>query len=494
MIGTRRNKRVITQPIYPLILAGGYGTRLWPLSREQFPKQFQTLIGEKSLLQTTLKRLDSLAHHTPALICNYEHRFLVAEQLHKIQLKADILLEPVSRNTAPAIALGALHTLERDPNAVLLVMPADHFIADHNQFAQAVNRAATYAQQGHIAIFGIQPTRAETGYGYIEVNKSQAKENQSVYSLIHFVEKPDLKKAEAYLASGNYLWNSGIYCLRADTYLNALRHYQPLILNAASQAYQNACHDDDFIRIPEGIFAKTPDISIDYAIMENINADPAITTQVITIEGWSDMGSWGAIWEVSEKDSHQNVTEGDVVMLASSENYVRAEHRLVATIGIHHCIVIETNDAVLIADKSQLDQVKQIIKQLKTSDRHEHAQHLRVRRPWGSYECIDKGKRYQVKRIVVNPGGALSLQMHHHRSEHWVIVKGVARITCHDKVMLLHENQSTYIPPCTAHRLENPGIVPLELIEVQSGSYLGEDDIIRLHDNYGRADEIRPLA
>lgn len=474
------------QKIYPLILAGGYGTRLWPLSREQFPKQFQTLMGQTSLLQATLKRFQHISSHIPTLICNKEHRFLVAEQLQHMQLKANIIFEPVSRNTAPAIGLGALHLLKQDPNAVMLVTPSDHWILDEMQFAKVVNIARHYAIQGHIVTFGAQPTRIETGYGYIKVNQLETAEQEHIiYSVLSFVEKPDAVAAQHYIEAGNYLWNAGIYCFRADTYLAALQHYQPAIFQAIHEAY-NKAKQDDFIRVDELAFAASPDISIDYGIMEKIDGSNDIHARVIPIDGWSDIGSWSTLWEVSNKDEHNNVVAGDVVLQDCSDSYIRAEHRLLATIGINNCIVIETGDAVLVANKNEIHRLKNIINELKSSDRHECAEHLLVRRPWGCYECIDKAERHQVKRIIVNPGKALSLQMHHHRSEHWVVVKGTAKITCDEKVFLLHENQSTYIPAGIAHRLENPGIIPLELIEVQSGSYLGEDDIIRLQDNYGR--------
>lgn len=479
-----------TQKIYPLVLAGGYGTRLWPLSREKFPKQFQSLIGEDSLLQVTLKRLHSIASHTPTLLCNKEHRFLVAEQLQKIGGKADIILEPMPRNTAPAIAIGALHLAEKDPQAILLTIPADHWFADDEYFARAVSLAVMYAERGNIATFGIQPTRPETDYGYIEVGSPEdTVAEHSVYSLLRFIEKPDLSKAEQYHKLNKYLWNSGIYCLRVDTYIASLQRYQPAIFHAVSEAYLKATRDDDFIRIDEEAFSASPNISIDYAIMEKIDSAEPIAAKVISMEGWSDIGTWGTIWEVSNKDSQNNVISGDVVLLNSSESYVRAENRLVAAIGIHNCIVVETDDVVLVADKQQIHLVKNVIEQLKVSARNEHSEHMLVRRPWGSYECIDKAERYQVKRIVVSPSCALSLQMHHHRSEHWVVVKGVARITCDKDVFLLHENQSTYIPSGIPHRLENPGMIPLELIEVQSGSYLGEDDIVRFHDDYGRVEQ-----
>jgi len=482
--------------IYPLVMAGGHGTRLWPLSREKFPKQFQNLIGQGSLLQNTLKRFDnsSFVHNIPILLCNKEHRFLVAEQLQHLNQKAAIILEPQPRNTAPAIALGALHLLQIDPEAIMLIMPADHWIANTPIFMQAVMVAGESAQQGNIVTFGIKPSTPETGYGYIEFEpQTQKNAALSAHQLSRFVEKPNLEQAEAYIASGRYLWNSGIFCLRADTYIEALQKYQPDILAAVNEAYSKATRDEDFIRVDEDSFKSSPNISIDYAIMEKLS-DKTSQAKVIPVDfGWSDIGSWSTIWQVEDKDSSNNVLYGDVVVQNTQDCYVRAEHRLVSVIGMNECVVVETNDAVLVVHKDQVQSVKEVVDKLKKSTRSEYSDHSLVRRPWGSYASIDNSERYQVKRITVKPGASLSLQMHYHRAEHWVVVKGTAQITCGEKVFLLNENQSTYIPFGTAHRLKNPGKIPLELIEVQSGSYLGEDDIIRYEDQYGRTAEVQAI-
>jgi len=464
----------------PLILSGGSGTRLWPLSREHYPKQFLPLTGERSLFQETLERLDGLDAAVPMVVCNQAHRFMVAQQLQETNRTASaILLEPVGRNTAPAVAVGALHVLERDPDAILLVMPADHVIADVVGFAAAVREGEQAAKQGSLVTFGIVPTRPETGYGYIKSDGAPA----AVQIVEGFVEKPDRETAERYLASNDYYWNSGIFMFRADRYLAELETFEPEVVAACRAAWANAQTDLDFVRLDETGFAESPDISIDYAVMERTREAVVVPMDV----GWSDLGSWAALQEVATARTDGNVTVGDVLVEDSENCYLRAESRLLAAVGLRDHVVVETADAVLVADRARVQDVKAIVGQLERAGRTERAFHRRVYRPWGSYEGVAAAERFQVKRIVVNPGQQLSLQMHHHRAEHWVVVRGTAKVECGERSFLLSEDQSTYIPLGTRHRLSNPGVIPLELIEVQTGAYLGEDDIVRYEDSYGRA-------
>jgi len=467
--------------ICPLFLSGGSGSRLWPLSRQHYPKQFLPLTGEFSLFQQTVRRVPRLSDGgRPIVVCNADHRFLVAEQLQACGV-ADpaILLEPVGRNTAPAVAVGALQALADHPEAILLVLPADHVIRDIPAFHAAIERGARAAAAGRLVTFGIVPHRAETGYGYIKAARTEG----AARPVERFVEKPDAATAAAYVASGEYFWNSGMFMFRADRYLAELERFEPAMVEAARAAFERATRDLDFIRLDKDAFAASPSNSIDYAVMER-TADAV----VIGLDaGWSDVGSWDALQEVGAADEHGNVTIGDVMAADSRNCYLRAESRLVATVGLNDLVVVETPDAVLVADRNRVQEVKAVVERLKREGREESDFHRRVLRPWGSYEGIAEAERFQVKRIVVKPGGKLSLQMHHHRAEHWVVVRGTAKVCCGDKTFLLSEDQSTYIPLGTVHRLENPGVIPLELIEVQTGSYLGEDDIVRFEDTYGRS-------
>lgn len=467
----------------PVILSGGSGSRLWPLSRKQRPKQFLPVVDEMTLFQSTLQRLDGIeALEAPLVVCNEDHRFMVAEQLRTLDLPSQgIMLEPVGRNTAAAIALAALHVIETKPEAILLVLPADHVIRDAEAFHRAVGFAEQEAQQGKLVTFGIVPTNAETGYGYI-----QAELNGGVSGPVtRFVEKPDLATAEGYISSGDYLWNSGIYMFRADAYLRALGDFQPDVLTACKAAMASPSSDGDFIRFNAERFAESPDISIDYAVMEKTEHAVVVPLDA----GWNDVGAWSAVWDVGAKDESGNVIRGDAMLDASHNNLVYSEKRLVSLVGVDDLIVVDTKDATLVAHKSQVQNVKSIVNRLKAEGRTEAVIHREVNRPWGSYDSIDNGGRFQVKRITVKPGAKLSLQKHHHRAEHWIVVQGTAEVTCDDKVFLLTENQSTYIPLGSTHRLSNPGKVMLELIEVQSGSYLGEDDIVRFEDQYGRSEK-----
>lgn len=469
--------------LIPLILSGGSGTRLWPISRRNLPKQFLSLAGSETLFQQTARRGMSLPDAVaPIVVAADDHRFLAAEQLQDLGITgASILLEPVARNTAPAIAVGALQALKRDPDAVLLVLPADHLIGDTASFADAVRQARGAASAGALVTFGVRPDRPETGFGYIRRGDAL---DTSAFRVAEFVEKPALDLAKRYVESGLYDWNSGMFLFRADRYLEELDLHSPAMLDAARAAFDKANVDLDFIRLDTESFAAAPNDSIDYAVMEK-TAHAAVVPVAC---GWSDIGSWDALWTAGDKDGNGNHLEGDVIALDTHNSLVRSHDRhLVATIGLDDVVVVTTPDATLIARRERSQDVKKIVDQLKAADRTEHDLHRVVRRPWGLYDSLESGDRFQVKRIVVKPGAALSLQMHHHRAEHWIVVKGVAEVTCDDNVFLLAENQSTYLPLGAKHRLRNPGKVPVELIEVQSGSYLGEDDIVRFDDVYGRA-------
>jgi mannose-1-phosphate guanylyltransferase/mannose-6-phosphate isomerase len=472
---------VIAVMLYPVLLCGGSGTRLWPLSRQLYPKQFLPLVTERSMLQDTVSRttgLENLA--APIAVSNNEHRFLVAQQLAESGVSSPtIILEPVGRNTAPAVAAAAIVALREDPDAMLLVMPSDHRIDDDAAFRAAVETGLTAAAEDKLVTFGIQPTAPETGYGYIRAQAS----DDNVRGVAEFVEKPDRETAEAYLASGEYFWNSGIFLLGARRYLEELGRLQPQMLESCERAVSQAEHDLDFLRLDEAAFQACPSDSIDYAVMEKTRSAAVVPVDC----GWSDLGSWAALRDHGDRDGDGNVLVGDVVADGSRDSYIRSEGRLIAAIGVDNQVIIETADAILVADADRVQDVKRVVEQLSSAGRSEGTIHKRVYRPWGSYETVAGAQRFQVKRIIVNPGQQLSLQMHHHRAEHWVVVSGSARVTRGDESFLITEDQSTYIPLGTRHRLENPGVIPLELIEVQSGSYLGEDDIVRFTDVYGRA-------
>jgi len=467
--------------VIPIIMAGGSGSRLWPLSRQLNPKQFLPLVDTKqSMLQATIQRLDGLDVARPCLICNEQHRFLAAEQLRQLDVEqARVLLEPIGRNTAPAIALAALQALQEADDPVLLVLAADHLIQDVPAFHASIRAALPLAANGKLVTFGIVPTHPETGYGYIEKGDHVG---DGGFAVSRFVEKPDLATAGDYLSSGNFFWNSGMFMFRARRYLQELECFRPEILSACRMALEGGKQDMDFIRVDADVFSACPEDSIDYAVMEK-------TTDAVVVPldaGWSDIGSWSALWDVGSKDGEGNVFIGDVIEHTTHNTYVHAESRLVATVGVDDLVIVETKDAVLVASREKVQDVKKIVERIKADARHEHMNHRQVYRPWGVYDSIDTGHRYQVKRITVQPGAKLSVQMHHHRAEHWIVVSGTAKVTNGDKTYLVTENQSTYIPIGQIHALENPGVIPLELIEVQSGSYLGEDDIVRFEDQYGR--------
>jgi mannose-1-phosphate guanylyltransferase/mannose-6-phosphate isomerase len=469
--------------LIPLILSGGSGTRLWPVSRRNLPKQFLALAGKGTLFQQTLARTVQLPQvAAPIVVASEDHRFLAADQLLEAGIDdATIVLEPLARNTAPAIALGALQALQRDPEAILLVLPADHLVGDTAAFVQAVERALPLARQDWLVTFGIRPDRPETGFGYIR--RAEAIDDHG-YRVEQFVEKPDLATAESYLADGGYDWNSGMFLFKAARYLEELAAHAPAMLAAVREAHAKASVDLDFVRIDRDAFAPVPDDSIDYAVMEKTRRAAVIPVSC----AWSDIGSWSALWLTGDKDADGNLREGDTMAVDTRNSLLRSHERhLLATVGVDDLIVVTTPDATLVAHRDAAQDVKKIVEQLKAAGRSEHSLHRVVHRPWGNYDSLEAGERFQVKRIQVKPGASLSLQKHHHRAEHWIVVSGTAEVTCDDKVFLLGENQSTYIPLGSKHRLRNPGKVVLELIEVQSGSYLGEDDIVRYDDVYGRA-------
>jgi len=475
--------------LIPVIIAGGSGTRLWPLSRAQFPKQFLNLFGELTMLQQTLSRLDGLGTAPPIVLCNEEHRFIVAEQLRQIGVEgARIILEPVGRNTAPAIAIAAFQALKEheQENSMLLVLAADHLIEDVQAFHQAIFLAQQLSSKGDLVTFGIVPSGPETGYGYIEKStKASCQLSEMVgeaYEVKSFIEKPDQETANQLLQTDNFYWNSGMFLFQARDYLDALKQHKEVIYNICQQAVNEINQQFDFERISHEIFSRCPSESIDCAVMER-----ADNVSVVTLDaGWSDIGSWSALWEIDAKDHQGNATKGDVIIHDSYNSLIHAESRLVATIGVENLAIIETKDAVLIADRECSQDVKVVVEKLKREQRCQSLHHRVIYRPWGSFDSIEEGERFKVKRITVKPGEMLSLQMHHHRAEHWVVVSGTAKVTHNGKIEIVTENESIYIHVGEVHALENPGKVLLELIEVQTGSYLGEDDIVRLDDRYGR--------
>lgn len=484
--------------IQPVILSGGSGTRLWPLSREKYPKQLLPLVGEDSLLQATVRRVEGISGldlAPPMVVCGEEYRFVIAEQLRLLGKNGTIVLEPLGRNTAPALTLAALAANKTGADPVLLVMPADHVITHISAFQNVVSQGAALAAQGAVVTFGITPEAPETGYGYIQSGSAYPEDTgdapSSARLIARFVEKPDLVTAQTYLDAGTYLWNSGLFMMRASVWLSAMGVCRPDILTACRTAWDKGSADGEFARVDKATFASCPADSIDYAVMERIAAGTETGTLppgvVIPLAaGWSDVGAWDALWQVLPKDSTGNVAQGDVLLQDCSNTLAISEGRLIACVGVSDLVVVETADAILVVHKDKTQDVKKIVDILRQQGRPESSIHRKVYRPWGSYDGVDAGERFQVKRIVVKPGGILSLQMHHHRAEHWIVVSGTAKITRGEDVFLLSENQSTFIPLGTTHRLENPGRVSLEMIEVQSGSYLGEDDIVRFEDVYGR--------
>ncbi|MCZ4336714.1 mannose-1-phosphate guanylyltransferase/mannose-6-phosphate isomerase [Shewanella colwelliana] len=466
--------------ILPVIMAGGNGTRLWPLSRGLFPKQFLTLTGNQSMLQHTVQRLSALEHIPPLLICNENHRFIAAEQCRSAGFDhSGIILEPVGRNTAPAIALAAFKAMSTEDDPTLLILAADHIIEDNESFCSAVAVAEKFALQGKLVTFGIITTHAETGYGYVK----RGRQIEEGFFVEEFVEKPDIETARAYVDSGDFYWNSGMFMFKASCYLAELKKYRPDIYSACERAFANHQSDLEFIRIDKDAFCECPDESIDYAVMEKTRDGIVIPLSA----GWNDIGGFAALWETSIKDSSGNAFCGDVLTTSTTNCYINTDNKLVATVGVDNLVIISTKDAVLVADKSSAQNVKAIVEQLKLENRSEMTFHREVYRPWGKYDSVDAGDRFQVKRITVKPGAKLSVQMHHHRAEHWIVVSGTALVHIDGKEQFVTENESVYIPITAVHALENPGKVPLELIEVQSGSYLGEDDIIRFEDRYGRS-------
>lgn len=473
--------------VQPVIMAGGSGTRLWPLSRENYPKQFLVLAEKFSLFQQAILRLSSMkaaeiSVAAPCIVGNEDHRFLLADQMREIGVApSSILLEPVGRNTAPALTLAALQAISKGQDPVLVVTPADQAISDLPAFQACLRQALVLAERDSIVILGIRPDRPETGFGYI---KTAVVQNDSTVQ--QFVEKPDPETAARYLADGSYFWNSGLFVLKASIWLDAIRKFSPDVLNAVQGAYEGREADPPFLRPDRAAFARTPSISVDYAVMERCPGSEFDIRMLPLAAGWSDLGAWDSVWQISEKDRQGNISIGDTILENTQDSFIQSTSRLVSVVGLDNLIVVETPDAVLVAHRNCSQDVKKIVSRLDAADRTEQKLHRQVHRPWGWYDGIDSGSRFQVKRIMVKPGATLSLQKHHHRAEHWIVVCGTAEVTCGDKKMILSENQSTYIPLGEVHRLANPGKVPLEIIEVQSGSYLGEDDIVRLEDSYGR--------
>ncbi|HED35963.1 MAG TPA: mannose-1-phosphate guanylyltransferase/mannose-6-phosphate isomerase [Gammaproteobacteria bacterium] len=472
--------------IVPVILSGGSGTRLWPLSRAMRPKQLLSLVSDATMIQETVSRLKGIKDLAePVVVCNEEHRFMIAEQMREIDVNPSaIILEPFGRNTAPAVAISAIKAMQiADEDVVILVLPADHVIRDAQAFHKAVESGCQAAKNNKLVTFGIIPNAPETGYGYIKAGQPLAN-NKNICQVERFVEKPDKKTAESYIEQGSYYWNSGMFMFKASEYLNELGVFNPEMLKASKEALEKGESDLDFIRLNKDIFEKCPSDSIDYAVMEKTGHAVVVPVDI----GWNDIGSWTALWEVGKSDERGNVLHGDTCVIDSDNSYIHSENRLVSVVGVKDHVIVETADAVLVAHKDAAQNVKAIVDELKATKREEALIPHKVYRPWGTYECIDCEERFQAKRIMVKPGARLSLQLHHHRAEHWIIVKGTAKVTCGDKEFIMSENESTYIPLGEKHRLENTGKIPLELIEVQTGSYLGEDDIVRFDDVYGRED------
>ncbi|QNJ27920.1 mannose-1-phosphate guanylyltransferase/mannose-6-phosphate isomerase [Synechococcus sp. A15-24] len=480
-------------PLIPVILCGGTGTRLWPLSRASYPKQYWPLSGhgDTTLMQQTQQRLEGLdGLEAPLLICNEDHRFIVAEQMRQIGVEPNaILLEPMGRNTAPAVTVAALQATAEGKDPLLLVLAADHLIRDAKQFRQAVDAGRSAAEAGRLVTFGIVPTAPETGYGYIEAAEPFSGESMGEVPIARFVEKPDRATAEQFLATGRFTWNSGMFLFRASAMLGELERLAPEVVSCCRAALEQDVADLDFLRLEREAFAKCPNVAIDVAVMEKTELGSVLPLDA----GWSDVGSWSALWETADRDGDGNVLQGRVINKGSRNCYLRSEHRLVVGLGVENLVVVETDDAVLIADRSKAQEIKSVVKQLEADGSPEGKAHRKIYRPWGAYTGVTEGNRWQVKRISVNPGASLSLQMHHHRAEHWVVVKGTALVERDGEQQLVGENQSTYIPLGCKHRLSNPGRIPVELIEVQSGEYLGEDDIVRFEDRYGRSDQRMPV-
>ncbi|WP_145516194.1 mannose-1-phosphate guanylyltransferase/mannose-6-phosphate isomerase [Yersinia aleksiciae] len=469
--------------LLPVIMAGGTGSRLWPMSRELYPKQFLRLHGVNSMLQETVNRLEGISVREPVVICNEEHRFLVAEQLRQInKLSHNIILEPVGRNTAPAIALAALNAISQGDDPIMLVLAADHIINNCDAFHQAIARAIPFAKKDCLVTFGIVPTGPETGYGYIQRGDATVSDISEAFKVKRFVEKPNLDTAEQYINSGEYYWNSGMFMFRAKRYIQELEKFRPDILDACKAAIKDSDSDKDFITIDKDRFSACPDESIDYAVMEQTSNAVVVPLDA----GWSDVGSWSALWDVSKKDNSGNAVTGDIFLHDTQNCYINTDEKLVAAVGVDNLVIVSTKDAVLVVDKSKVQDVKKIVEHLKQTKRSEYRRHRETYRPWGRCDIVVNEQRFNVNRITVKPGGAFSMQMHHHRAEHWIVLSGTAKVTIGDKTFLITENQSTFIPIGSLHMLENPGKIPLELIEVQSGSYLGDDDIIRIKDHYGR--------